>query len=332
MLLGIAIIVAVSVSSMRPCSSAGHPCVSSLNHEVVIFEQNAIVISGSPARVTIGGNRGTALFFFCPSGDDSVRFVEQAVVSARAAGWAANELVVLDTSYAGQAQTSRFLQGNTGLIYQTTPTGLTFSMLQNVAMELATQSGLQFYFWQHADVVIVSDDKDTFASQAFEHAKRAPNDWGVLFFAYDWFAAFKTRAVRKVPWDQGINHYFSDCDFYHRTRLAGYATYDRNAGFVMHKKTPLAKGEAPQGLEVLNLTVAWYKQRGAYSIGEPKPSVPGERRGVVDSNAAGISRYKAEQQAAYSYAKQKWGTLNCSLTNQMPNFDIVGPNDGNRIL
>ena len=35
--------------------------------------------------------------------------------------------------------------------------------------------------------------------------------WGILFFHYDWFAAFRTDVVRHVRFDPFIHHYKSDC-------------------------------------------------------------------------------------------------------------------------
>ena len=35
--------------------------------------------------------------------------------------------------------------------------------------------------------------------------------WGIVFFHYDWFAAFRTDIVRHVRFDPFIHHYKSDC-------------------------------------------------------------------------------------------------------------------------
>lgn len=37
-------------------------------------------------------------------------------------------------------------------------------------------------------------------------AKAAP-DWGVIFFGYDWFAAYSAAAAANVAWDILIPHY-----------------------------------------------------------------------------------------------------------------------------
>ena len=44
-----------------------------------------------------------------------------------------------------------------------------------------------------------------------ERAMAADAHWGILFFHYDWFAAFRTDVVRHVRFDPFIHHYKSDC-------------------------------------------------------------------------------------------------------------------------
>ena len=43
-------------------------------------------------------------------------------------------------------------------------------------------------------------------------AKAAP-DWGVIFFGYDWFAAYSAAAAANVAWDILIPHYKAPLPF-----------------------------------------------------------------------------------------------------------------------
>ena len=44
--------------------------------------------------------------------------------------------------------------------------------------------------------------------------------WGVVYFSYDTFAAFRTDVARAVRWDNFIHHYLSDCDWCGEPALA----------------------------------------------------------------------------------------------------------------
>ena len=309
--------------------------------------------TGTPPRYTGDPQTSIILFFFCPGGgNEAVGFVEQAVMSARAAGFQREHVVVIDTSHGTHCyHRSEFLRREAGYVYPTIPADLSFSMLQNVAWRLAQRLGFPYYFWQHADVVITDvGENETFASKAVRLVNEdTPDDWAVVHFAYDLFTAFKTEAVTKVRWDQGINHYPADCDFYIRIQFAGYQVLKRFAGIAMHIKNLLP--EPILGIE--RHSMEWYKERGAFEPAHmvkirneysTNPNASNEMvterdiKGVQiglgvrdESSNATATRYRLETEAASEYYLLKWGpTTGCKrlpsqiglIEPQYPAFDI----------
>eukprot|EP01147_Barroeca_monosierra_P010637 gene10637-2752_t len=105
---------------------------------------------------------------------------------------------------------------------------LNFPELHNFMATLALRRQLQFYFWAHADnyVLPLAPQRDL-GKDALdclrEHAAKYP-DWGMILFAYDHLAAYRTQALIQVPWDPHVFQYGSECDAYGRIRDAGYET------------------------------------------------------------------------------------------------------------
>lgn len=272
------------------------------------------------------------LFIFGPSGDSSVTYVEQAVLSARTAGYSKRHIVIIDTSYDTHALRSTFLRNQTAYIHQTNPFDLTFSMLQNVAWQLAKEWGFPYYFWMHADVVITSagETKSMFsrAIEEVDKVQRMPDPWGVLFFSYDWFAAYKTLCTETVRWDQGIPHYFADCDYYNRVQLAGYSVNRAWVGHVLHMRTLLGEDEGRhERQQLMERPIEWWGERGAYqsknmdikrrmhstaanklavSATKGFESVGGVNDKQIGSNAT-VARYIENAKAGKAYKAQKYG-------------------------
>lgn len=97
----------------------------------------------------------------------------------------------------------------------------TFSQTQNLMLELAAKR--PFYFFMHSD----SEDNEGILDKLFDLAMIQRGRWGVLFTNYDALACFNTEAFRAVGgWDENIPWYRSECDVYHRLRLAGYPTLE----------------------------------------------------------------------------------------------------------
>lgn len=315
--------------------------------------------TGTPPRYTGDPRTSTVLFFFCPGGnDETVRFVEQAVMSGRAAGFRREDVVIIDTSHNTHCYYhSEFVRREVGYVHPTNPTDLTFSMLQNTAWRLAQRWGFPYYFWQHADVVITDvGENETFASKAVRLVNEGvPDDWAVVHFAYDLVTAFKTEAVARVRWDQAINHYPGDCDFYIRVQFAGYQILKRFAGIALHIKNLL-----PQPiLAIERHSMGWYKERGAFEPAHmvkirtqysTNPNASNEMvterdiKGVQvglgvrdDSTNATATRYRLESDASMEYYLLKWGpTTGCKrlphqiglIGPQYPAFDI---NDASKL-
>jgi hypothetical protein len=94
---------------------------------------------------------------------------------------------------------------------------LSFSQLQNFAADVAAERNLSYYFWGHVDAaVLASREGALFADEALGCMDRIAAEqpsWGVVYFRYDTFAAFRTDVARAVRWDTFIHHYLSDCDW-----------------------------------------------------------------------------------------------------------------------
>ncbi|KAK9825705.1 hypothetical protein WJX81_008216 [Elliptochloris bilobata] len=146
-----------------------------------------------------------------------------------------SSLVVLDNSPGRDAARDRFMAA-AGVEVVATRTPLSFAQLQNAVRALALDRRLDFYFWGHADIVLVGRAQGRrFGAAALRCvarvAKAAPG-WGVIFFGYDWFAAYSAAAAASVAWDILIPHYKADCDYYHRVRAAGHSVHGCYAGRV----------------------------------------------------------------------------------------------------
>lgn len=190
------------------------------------------------------------------------------------------------------------------------PVPLTFSQMQEYIRTTAIERSYEWYFWGHSDVLTISEeDSRSFSARAIECVlkvqKKDPN-WGVIFYAYDLFAAYNTDKLRDIPWDTAIAHYTSDCDFYHRIRLAGKVTRSCNAGRVFHvsqvfESIPESGKAAIEYLE-REAPLVKGKNRTAWRDGEDVASIQ--------------QREQRETQAVQGreYYRRKWGVKDCDLT------------------
>lgn len=68
--------------------------------------------------------------------------------------------------------------------------------------DVAIERGYEYYFWGHADVaVLAKDESSSFADDVIacvESAFESRPNWGIIYFAYDWFSAIRTDLVRHV--------------------------------------------------------------------------------------------------------------------------------------
>ena len=70
------------------------------------------------------------------------------------------------------------------------------------AAGVAIERGYDFYFWGHSDVALLAaSNNSSYGADALECVAAAyanAPDWGILYFAYDWFSAIRTDLVRQV--------------------------------------------------------------------------------------------------------------------------------------
>ena len=107
---------------------------------------------------------------------------------------------------------------------------LTFTQLQNFIGDIALERNLTYFFWSHADVGALSRNATaSFGADVIGCMDRVIAEqprWGVVFFKYDNFAAYRTEMLRETRWDVFLQHYLADCDFYASVRAAGWLTLE----------------------------------------------------------------------------------------------------------
>ena len=73
--------------------------------------------------------------------------------------------------------------------------------------DIAIEREYEYYFWGHSDVALLAKDANSsFGADAvacMAAAMTKTPDWGIMYFAYDWFSAIRTDLVRKVSWQMG---------------------------------------------------------------------------------------------------------------------------------
>ncbi|KAK9814799.1 hypothetical protein WJX72_011633 [[Myrmecia] bisecta] len=133
-----------------------------------------------------------------------------------------------------------------------------------------------------------------------EQVAAYPN-WGVVWYEYDWFAAYNVKAVKTVAWDNFIPHYKADCDFYHRIRLAGYNTLDCVCGKIFDMSEVVALPDDYQ--EAMHML-------------SNMPAASGDTRNAWRDQALDRSELEGRKMAndlSGAYYEAKWGTGACDL-------------------
>ncbi len=68
--------------------------------------------------------------------------------------------------------------------------------------DIAIERGYDYYFWGHSDVAVMGKNSSaSFGADVVactESLMTTNPDWGILYFAYDWFSAIRTDLVRQV--------------------------------------------------------------------------------------------------------------------------------------
>lgn len=181
--------------------------------------------------------------------------LEQCVLSYIAAGWARDDIIIVDNSGTMDANSKQQLSRDNpffldyalyrsryGVGILQTPTLLSFAQLQNFYLRIALTESWPIFFWSHMDVVVLSDETaspyKSYYSRVLDvlHATRhspAGDKWAVKFFAYDYLTLVNVEAARTIgQWDVFIPYYATDCDYYSRSGMHGYTKSGVSAGHV----------------------------------------------------------------------------------------------------
>ncbi|KAF7959664.1 hypothetical protein EAE96_001279 [Botrytis aclada] len=184
--------------------------------------------------------------------------LQQTVVSWITSGWPAEDIYVVEnTGTMRSNEFGRLSLQNPFFLNHTrlhmldvnvivTPTLYTFAQLQNFFLWTAIEKDLETYFWSHMDIVPITFEEDTSASDdysehktIYQHAVEVlksaqspgpdPNSsdrskpWAMRFFAFDYLTLVNRAAFESVGgFDTTIPFYHTDCDMYDRLVMAGY--------------------------------------------------------------------------------------------------------------
>lgn len=111
------------------------------------------------------------------------------------------------------------------LIYRRPTVPLSFTQTQNWMLKI-TQADADygpFYMWVHCDALLEPDSVERLYVRAMEECDKGTK-WGVIYTHYDILSACNVEAMETVGgYDTLFFDYASDCDYYRRLDLAGYA-------------------------------------------------------------------------------------------------------------
>lgn len=174
-------------------------------------------------------------------------------------------------------------------------------LMHNAIRLLAIERKLDFYLYQHTDVVIaplVSDARSTILSAV----EGAPAKWAFLFFNYDRLAAYRISGLQNViMWDENTPAYGEDCDFYGRLGMAGFGLHNAKVppGVFesLHIKTHAYYENIPQHVDGAH---AWAKAHESDKEG-------GTEGFTFGMNEQEKSMYFSQEAAGKEYYLRKWG-------------------------
>ena len=112
-----------------------------------------------------------------------------------------SNLVIIDNSNTQEAFSDAGIQQTVGKII-VTPRTLNFPELHNFMADTAIGMDLEFFFWAHADnyVMPMSPGRDL-GKDVLRCMRRKIDhkpDWGMMLFAYDHLAVFRTQTIVQV--------------------------------------------------------------------------------------------------------------------------------------
>lgn len=213
--------------------------------------------------------------------------------------------IIIDNSQHKEAVTDSFVSKYVAQVVPT-PSPLNFPQLHNFMATLALKQRLQFYFWAHADnyVMAMAPNRDMgkdVIDCLREQIARSPN-WGMVLFAYDHLAAYRTQTLVQVPWDPHVFQYGSECDAYGRIRDAGYDAKACKVHYSYDMKRVVGIRPSDTYAEIkaaLDKEAEDKSGRNAW-----------RENAMSEKEQAWRKRMK---EASRDYLKKKWGELKCKL-------------------
>lgn len=184
--------------------------------------------------------------------------LQQTVVSWITSGWPAEDIYVIENTgtmrsneFGRLSLQNPFFLNHTrlhmlGVNVIVTPTLYTFAQLQNFFLWTAIEKDFETYFWSHMDIIPITFEDKTFASNQYAghktiyqhavevlrsaqspgpdpNASNASRPWAMRFFAFDYLTLVNRAAFESVGgFDTTIPFYHTDCDMYDRLIMAGY--------------------------------------------------------------------------------------------------------------
>eukprot|EP00730_Choanoeca_flexa_P015645 TRINITY_DN7229_c0_g1_i1.p1 TRINITY_DN7229_c0_g1~~TRINITY_DN7229_c0_g1_i1.p1 ORF type:complete len:422 (+),score=40.86 TRINITY_DN7229_c0_g1_i1:67-1266(+) len=235
--------------------------------------------------------------------------LEQAIAGfERSSAIMVPNMIIIDNSKEQSAAGSAWLRDRVDSVVKT-PAQLNFPELHNFMATIALQRRLEFYFWAHSDNYVLSlqpdrdmgkDVIDCLREQIAKHS-----DWGMVLFAYDHLAAYRTSSLVQVPWDPHVFQYGSECDAYGRIRDAGYEAKACKVHYSYDMKQVLDIRESDTWDEVkTKLDVDQQDRRGRNQWRETQMSAKEQ------------AWRKQMKDYSRKYLASKWGEVKCKLRGQ----------------
>ena len=136
-------------------------------------------------KVKLGQTQGGLKYVVIMIHTWNVPLMSMALKSWLESGWAASDIVIIDNAHHPKHMLPAQVKREHMVIR--TSSSLGFAHLQNMMGVVAKKLGADVYFWGHEDTVLLSYQHKSFKRLALEAVEDlAP--FGVLFYAYDWFA------------------------------------------------------------------------------------------------------------------------------------------------
>lgn len=225
----VCLVVAAAVASAQQ-PAAGHPAPAPSNTAAGGAGVAAVPLdSAAGASVRSGENACGGRYFAFLAHRVGMQSTRRAAASLLAAGFHASDVIIADTSRGGSASRDAEIIAM-GVEIWHAPATLSYSQVFEAARRLAINRGVDWYFWLHADAVLLTSLGTNAAATAVTEtcSVAAAGGWSMMSFfpaQVDVFVAFNTEAVAAAgESDAYIPAYKHDWDFYRRMELRGFHT------------------------------------------------------------------------------------------------------------